>query len=329
MLFMKKFVSLFFGFIFLTLFSTASVSAFDLTVLTARKVLELAPGDEARYELQFKDDFNSGIYQVKILEFTYDQEGRKQFIQQEEIADESQSLTGWLKFDSQPFQVEKGVIEVLPIQVVVPEQALFGDRYAELAFEKVVADGGEDHLITVGGSVSSLLVVKVLGGDSVKSGRLNDYQILTEERARNTARFVFEFVNTGNEFFGALAEIEIFDGTTDTKPIKVLTREFTALPNVLREVRVSLGDLGDEYEEKEYRTRLTVYEYHQGVKKSQMGVSEKSFYYFIPVSDLHFVAKEMESPSFFSLFVRELGIYALGFFLLLAALVWGLLGRRG
>src|SRR5690606_42063387 len=108
---------------------------------------------------------------------------------------------------------------------------------------------------------------------------LVEFQVTSKELARSTVKFDVKFNNTGNEFFSVLAEIEIFESAGDQKPVKTLSRDFTIFPNVVREVKIPLGDLGDDFGEKEYVARLSVYEVDKGKKLTQMGLAGNWFLY--------------------------------------------------
>ncbi|MGE3340408.1 MAG: hypothetical protein AB7J46_00470 [Candidatus Altimarinota bacterium] len=306
--------------------------AFNMTVAPAKKVFEMNRGESKDYTVIFRNDFDSDRYRVRVVDFVYNESGVRNFIEATELADPGQSLTTWVTIKTPEFEAVKGKDNAIPVSIQVPDNASYGDHFGVILIEKAISqEAGDAGPVTVGGSIASVVAVKVLGGQVIKSGGLVDYQIETQERARNTANFVIQFNNTGNEFFTVLAEIAIFENASDSMPIKTLSRDFTIFPNVVREIKVPLGDLGDDFGEKEYLSRLTVYEFYKGQKVSQMASSQKSFQYYIPVSadaEVHYVAKEVVvTPSIVEI-VKELGLYIAGFLVLLIVLIRVLFSAR-
>lgn len=322
---MKKLFSSVLVFVFAFSAFTISVQAFNMTIAPAKKVFEMHRGESRDYTIVFRNDFDSAQYQVKVVDFVYNESGVRNFVEKAELADPSQSLTTWVQLGKEQFEADKGVDNKIPVRISIPDDAAFGDHFGVVLIEKYTPnaeDGGGP--VTVGGSIASVLAIKVLGGKSIKAGGLVDYQVTSQERARNTVNFDVKFNNTGNEFFSVLAEIEVFENADDEKPIKSLSRDFTIFPNVVREVKIPLGDLGDDFGEKEYISRLTVYEFDKGKKVSQMASAEKTFQYYIPVSadaEIHYVAKEVVVTPDIVQIVKELGIYIGGFILILIVLV--------
>jgi hypothetical protein len=310
---------------FLTSALTISVQAFNMTIAPAKKVFEMNRGETKDYTIVFRNDFDAAQYQVKVVDFVYNESGVRNFVEQDELADPNQSMTTWVQLGVDRFEADKGVDNKIPVRISIPENAAYGDHFGVVLIEKFVesTDGGTGP-VTVGGSIASVLALKVLGGKSIKAGGLVDFQVTSQERARNTVNFDVKFNNTGNEFFSVLAEIEVFESADDEKPVKSLSRDFTIFPNVVREVKIPLGDLGDDFGEKEYIARLSVYEFDKGKKISQMARAEKPFQYFIPVStdaEIHYVAKEVEVAPDVVQIVKELGLYIGGFILLLIVLI--------
>lgn len=324
MVLMRKLLPIFLAFVLLAAVFTAPVLAFDMTLTTAKKTFQLDQGESTSYSIGFRDDFASGRYRVHIRDFVYDTAGTKVFLEKDELADLGQSLTTWVTLPFETFEAKKGIETDLPVRVQVPTDAQHGDHFAVLMIEKIPEEDGGQGLVSVGGSVSSLLAVQVLGGDTLKAGELLDYRVTTQERARNTANFLLEFVNTGNVFFRALAEVAVFRDAADQEPIKVVARDFTVHPNIRREVNIPLGSLGEELAEGDYFSRLTVYEYSEEKKSAVLGTSEQRFQYFEPFDpelDERTIAREIDvSPTFVQV-IEEFGWYILGFVLALGFLI--------
>lgn len=303
-------------------FSTAS--AFNMTIAPAKKVFEMNRGESKSYALVFRNDFDTSDYQVRVVDFVYNDSGNRAFVEKQDLADPAQSLSTWVKVDEARFSATKGSDNQIPVTIRIPENANFGDHFGVLLIERY--EGGEGAgPVTVGGSIASVLAVKVLGGTPIKSGGLVDYQVQTQERARNTVNFVVKFNNTGTEFYNVLAEVEVYDDAQAQDPIKVLSRDFTVFPNVVKEIKMPLGDLGDDYGEKEYYSRLHLSEFHNGNKVAQLGQSEKAFQYFIPVHAAADVLPTIEKPivveSSLVQAVREFGLYIGAFIILLIVLI--------
>ena len=329
---MKKFISCFLALVVLSPLLSGETLAFNMTIAPAKKVFEMNRGETKDYTILFRNDFDSDRYQVRVVDFVYNASGVRNFIETSELADPSQSLTTWVRVGTPQFEAGKGLENKIPIHIEVPEDASFGDHFGVVLVEKFTGDDEEGGgPVTVGGSIASVLALKVLGGKTIKSGGLVDFQVETQERAKNTANFQIKFNNTGNQFFNVLAEVSIFESAEDKTPVKVLTRDFTIFPNVVREIKIPLGDLGDDFGEKEYLSRLSVYEFYKGQKLNQMATAEKAFQYYIPVSadgEIHYVAKEViVNPSIVEI-VKELGIYIAGFLIVLIVLIRVLLTSR-
>jgi len=322
---MKKIFASLFLFAFAFSLLSLPAHAFNMTIAPAKKVFELNRGESKDYTIIFRNDFDSARYQVKVVDFVYNEAGVRNFVEKSELADPNQSLTTWVSLGVENFEADKGVDNRIPVRINVPDNASYGDHFGVVLVEKYVPTNGDDAgPVTVGGSIASVLAIKVLGGQSIKAGGLVDFQVTSQERARNTVNFDVKFNNTGNEFFSVLAEIEIFESAGDQKPVKTLSRDFTIFPNVVREVKIPLGDLGDDFGEKEYVARLSVYEFDKGKKLTQMARAEKPFQYYIPVSadaEVHYVAQEVVvTPSIVEI-VKELGLYIGGFILVLIVLI--------
>lgn len=321
---MRNVLLVFSAVVFFFVVGAIPAQAFDMTLTTAKKTFQLRQGESSSYTIGFRDDFSSGRYQVRVQDFVYDATGARIFLEEDELADVQQSLTTWVVLPFEIFDAKKGVGVELPIRIVVPEDAQYGDHFAALMIEKIPEEQEGPGLVSVGGSVSSLLAVQVIGGDTVKAGELLDYRVATQERARNTANFLLEFVNTGNVFFRTLAEVAVFRDAADEEPIKIVARDFTVHPNIRREVNIPLGDLGDEFGEGEYFSRLTVYEYSGGKKSAVLGTSEELFEYFEPFDPeigVQTIERAVDTSPSFSQVLKEFGLYILGFFLLLSLLI--------
>jgi len=322
---MKKILSFACAVFFLFPLATAPVIAFNMTIAPAKEIFEMNRSESKSYQITFRNDSDSGRYQARVVDFVYNESGVRNFIEKKDLADPGQSLTSWVHLGNDQFQAVKGVDNKISVLITIPKNGAFGDHFGVILVEKISDETTQDAgPVTVGGSIASVLAVKVLGGKSIKSGGLVDYQISTQEKARNTVNFEVKFNNTGNEFYGVLAEIGVYDKTDDQKPIKVLSRDFTVFPNVVRELKIPLGDLGDDYGEKDYSSKLSVYEFYKGSKVSLMASSEKAFHYYVPIStdaEIQYVAKDVTTPSAIVQVLQQFGWYIAGFILLLVVLI--------
>lgn len=295
-----------------------------MTIAPAKKVFELNRGETRSYTLVFRNDFDTGDYTVRVVDFVYNDSGNRAFVEREDLADPGQSLSAWVKVDEARFSATKGSDNQIPVTIRIPDDAHFGDHFGVLLIERGVGGDGAGP-VTVGGSIASVLAVKVLGGTPIKSGGLVDFQVQTQERARNTVNFVVKFNNTGTEFYNVLAEVEVYEDSQAEKPVKLLSRDFTVFPNVVKEIKMPLGDLGDDYGEKEYIARLHLSEFHNGTKVAELGQSEKTFPYFIPVHGAADILPTIEKPivveSSFVQVMREFGLYIGAFIVLLIVLI--------
>jgi len=304
----------------------AQAQGFDMTIAPAKKIFEVNRGEVFEYELIFRNDSDDGDYKITVVDFAYGSDGARQYIMKEDIADLEQSLTSWVNVPGK-FIARKGIDNRFPIKVVIPENAKFGDHFGRLVLEKVETDEGK-ATVAVGGSIASVLMIKVLGGKGIRVGGLVDYSVEIQERARNTANFTVKFNNTGNEFFRILAEIHIFRDQESLEPVKKLARDTIIYPNVMSEMRLPLGDMGDDAGEGEYLSRLIVYEYENGEKLREMARAEAVFQYFVPIggaAEIHAAAPLIEkevtvTPPIVDI-IKELFWYIMAFLVALIVLV--------
>lgn len=298
--------------------------AFNMTIAPAKKVLEVERGDVIDYRISFRNDAETFQYKAQVVDFVYNSSGVRNFIEAEDLANASQALSNWVTLSPENFQAEKGKENSVSVTLRVPEDAQYGDHFAVVLVEKYISPDEAGTTVSVGGSIASVLAVKVLGGEVLRSGGLVSYDIETQQRARNTVNFLIKFNNTGNQFFDVLAEIEILENETDAQPVKVITRDFTIFPNVVRDLKIPLGDLGDDYGEKGYVARLRIYEFDKGEKVKIMAEQSKIFQYYVPISsasEVQVIEKEVIVPSSNLDLIKELGLYAFGFLLVLIILI--------
>lgn len=306
------------------LFVPQQANAFSMSISPARKTLEVRRGQSVSFQVNFTNQAESTEYEVQILDFVYDESGSTRTIEPEELADESQSLTSWIDLD-QRFQAVKGQRNVVDVTINVPQNASYGDHYGMLVFKKAPDD--DNALLAIQGGISMILYVKVLGGQTIASGELVSFEAQSQQRARNTVNFEVEYRNTGNQFFNVLAEVMVYDQEGDSEPIKTLKKEFTSFPNVVSSYRLPLGDLGDNYGEREYPAQLAIYEYADGKKGKVLVESQTSFSYYLPytgdepLQEQTVVQKEVVVTPPIVDIIKELALYIGGFLIVLIVLV--------
>jgi len=299
--------------------------AFNMTISPAKKIFELERGQTKKYKVTFIDGSKDGTYVIRAQDYVF-AGGVRRFIPEEEMVDGNQSLSSWLEFPEQ-INVTKDERYKFDVLINVPEDAAYGDYFTTIFFNGAKADGGGGP-VAVEGSVGSLLMVKVLGGNPIKDGELLGFEAETRERARNTVDFSYEFENQGNVFYDVMGVLEIIDAEVSNQPLKVLKTKTMMYPNVKKEVKVPLGDLGDNASEKEYTARLMAYEIDgQGELGELYGEKSLSFYYNIPVGvhgsapEVVEVEKEVVVTAPIIDIVKELVIYIGAFLIILIVLV--------
>lgn len=296
--------------------------AFSMSISPARKTYELSRGDVREFEISFVNQAESTEYRVDVYDFIYEASGSTKTVAPEQLSDPSQSLTSWVTVD-ETFQARKGEVNKVKVRVEVPQFASYGDHYGMLVFKK--ATSGDGAVLAVQGGISAILFLKVLGGEEVKSGELESYEVISQQRARNPVNFVAEYKNTGNQFFKVLAEVSVYENKGDQTPIKVVKNDFISYPNVVTPIKIALGDLGDDYGERSYYSELNIHEFTNNVKGKVLASYSSRFDYYLPYTGDEPIPETVQkevvvTPPLVDV-VKELGLYIGGFILLLIILI--------
>ncbi len=296
--------------------------AFSMSISPARKTYELRRGDVREFEISFINQADSSEYMVDIYDFVYEASGSTKTVAPEQLSDPSQSLTSWVTVD-ETFQANKGKVNKVKVRIEVPQYASYGDHYGMLVFKK--GDSGDSAVLAIQGGISAILYLKVLGGEEVKSGELETFEAVSQQRARNTVNFTAEYKNTGNQFFKVLAEVSVFEKKGDQNPIKVVKKDFISYPNVVTPIKMPLGDLGEDFGEKSYYAEMKIHEFTKNVKGKVLASYASRFDYYLPYTGdeplPEAVQKEVIVTPPVVAVVKELGLYIGGFILLLIILI--------
>lgn len=315
----------------LAVFAVDSVYSFSLMVAPAKKVFEMRRGGEVSFDVKFTDFSSDGVYDIVPENFIYDENGSRQMVPTEDIANPELSLSNWIEV-SERLEVQKSQEEIIPLTIRVPENAPFGDHYATVYFRKRTdaedgsSSGGAN--LNVSGSVGTVMVVKVLGGTAEKVGSFEGFEIQTREKARNTADFVYTYKNEGNTFFSVQGIVEVYGSRAKHKdgaePLKVLRKKAMVFPNVTKKVTIPLGDLGDNFSEKNYFAVFRIYEMDGSELGELIAEEEKEFYYYVPAgkdAEVTVLEKEVLVQAPVSEYVKELAIYIGGFLIVIIILI--------
>lgn len=311
------------------------VSAYNATLAPAKKVFIVERGEKIEYSITYTN--NSGpldrFFQVSVGDFYYSEGGALSFLPIEELGQPLQSLTSWTKV---PELVEAGdgkSVEI-PVSITVPQHADFGDHMGAVFIEAAELDDAKG-VVGVKGRLASLVILKVTGGEVVrKSGIVERFDITSREKARNTVTFEYQFLNTGREFFDLETIVDVYDQLSDQRPLKTLTHSIAVFPNARKNIYIPLGDLGDDYGEKEYFARVLIQERAEGSDRVVFSQLQKPFYYSVPIQ--HAAAPQVEviekevvvTPSVVEI-VKELGLYVGAFLVVLLVLIRVLFFSRG
>ncbi|MDP2691877.1 MAG: hypothetical protein Q8O95_05775 [bacterium] len=310
----------------------SQASAFSMTISPARQTFELERGESREYVISFTNGSETGDFSVNVHDFVYTPTGSTQPINPDQLADPSQSLDQWIQVKDR-FTAVQGESSKVAVRINVPENAQYGSHFGMVTFAPVEAE--MSAMVGVSGAINSVVFIKVLGGEEIRSGDLEEFRSESQERARNTVNFFTKYNNTGNTFFDVLAEISIFDINDPSSPIKLLRDTFVSFPNVVSNVQIPLGDLGDNYGEKEYRAILKLYDSPKTGEKGEQLVSEIiDFQYYLPYTGDEpgaiekIIEKEIVVTPPIIAIVKELAPYIGGFLVLMIVLVW-VLARKG
>lgn len=305
-----------------------ALAAFSVTISPANKAIELERGASYHYEISITNnepDVKEQNFSIRVAEFTYDENGKRAFIEPEEIVDPAQSLSTWIEVPSvqKILTNQKGSF---PVDIKVPANARYGDHMALIYISKQEAVGDAGTPLTIQGRLASVLIIKVIGGDVVskKTGEASDFQILVREKARNTATLIHNFRNTGDEFYYVETVAEVFDEKASSEPIKTVKIPYRVFPNVQKSVQVPVGDLGDDFGEKDYYLRVQVQEVNpKSTDKLVFGKFEESFHYYVPFREGESspIEKEVQVMPPWVQIVKDLAPYGFGFLILLLILV--------
>lgn len=272
------------------LFPPAQVMAgSSVTLAPAKKVFEVKQGEEIDYTIGYTVNDTSGNTKLKVSlsEYYVTENGNSSYIEKENIIDLSQSLFTWVTFP-EIMEVAGNKTTHIPIKIKVPDNASYGDHLGVIFIEGYAGDDENSGVVTIKGRLASLIILKVLGGESLpKAGNVTDFKVSVRERARNTVDFEFVFQNTGPEYFYLETNIDVFEAESSPTAIKNLRNTVRVFPNEKKKIIMPLGELGDNYGEKLYFSKVTVREQGKEGDQSLIKFAEfsESFFYYVPVSD--------------------------------------------
>lgn len=289
---MLRYFSRLFAGVFLLLFVASSTIApvfsqgFSARISPGQRTLELERGQTFEFPINYLNQLEQPVKVMKlqVSDFFTDGDGRRVFVEEDAVLDPEQSLAQWID-TSDTFEVEGKKEAIIPVTIRVPENASYGDHNAYIAITDAVE--AAQSMLGINVELGTSLTVKVLGGDaSLRDGNVEDFTILTREKARNTVSFEYFFTNLGVEFFKLDTVVEIYEvknPAEGVKPIKVLSKNSQVFPNVRSRISLPLGDLGDDYGEKEYFARVKVVDMSSGLEDKVYMQDTQAFYYNLPL----------------------------------------------
>lgn len=306
--------------------------AFNSQLSPGSKVFEVNRGDEFTMDITYTNMVpTTAEIALSAQDFFYGQGGVEQYVPSEDI-ESGKSLSQWITMPSTLTAPQNEKVKV-SLTVKVPEDAGYGDHHAVIYFSNAIPQSADTKLVGIQGRLASLITVKVLGGEPVISGKVRDFDIQTREKARNTATFQFFFQNTGSEFFDIETIVEIYEEekpAENVEPIKVLQKQDSVFPNIGKTVKVSLGDLGDDYGEGTYYAHILVQQKASPETRRRFFEQIMPFEYYVPLqssalasdSQTPLVQREVVevTPPLVEI-VKELGLYIGLFVIVLLILV--------
>ena len=166
-----------------------ALAGFNMTIAPAKKVFQMNRGDSKEYIITFRNDDVDAEYRARVRDYYYTPSGDTKSIERKDIADVSQALSSWITLGVEKFQAKKGIINEIPVTINVPKNASYGDHYATVLVEKVdnTLEAKSGFSIGVTGAIATVIILKINGGEVIKTGNLVDYEVQTQEKARNTA----------------------------------------------------------------------------------------------------------------------------------------------
>jgi len=331
---MRKFFPLvFFLALSLTpLLHASEVHAFSASLTPARKTFVIQPGNVIEYDLKLTNTSNEEQTVGTALSlFYYSDKGLFNIMPIEELSRNANTVHNWVDVP-EAVTIPPGEVGIFPVSIAVPVDAPAGDHLGVIYLE-ARSDASANGMIGVKSRLASLVIVKVDGGTpQMKTGEVDNFEVSTRENARNTATVSFRFKNTSNEFFRLLSRVSIYESLDDLDtgdPLKVINSNKEVFPSANTIVDIQVGDLGDDYGEKEYFAYVEIYT-KEGEEEKRLAEFKKEFYYYIPYStDVGFgepgqqqvIQKEvMVKPPVVD-FVKELVIYIGGFLIILLVLI--------
>jgi hypothetical protein len=285
----RKLLGAFLSVFVLSLIGVSSSFAFNLSISPGKKILELPRDGVKLYQVKIINNQSESVrYKLSVSDYVLSDSSSGAFLDAEELADSSQSVSNWITVP-ETVLVEGNSRESVDVQVVVPQDATFGDHFGAVFFE--IDSDVEDGAVAIQGKIASLMILKVVGGEPLpKDGSIRDFTIDSRAKARNPVTFNLDFINESTSFFSIETIFEIYEIRNQEEPINVLSSVHNVFPNVIRGVKMNLGDLGDDFGEGEYLVRLIVKE-NLSKEQKKTAVKAKIFYkeerrfeYFVPLS---------------------------------------------
>ncbi len=314
-------------------FAQEQEMAFNSQLSPGSKVFEANRGDVINMEIYYTNMIPATAnIAITVEDFFYGAGGVEQFVPASDAVI-GKSLSQWVTVPDGLTAPQNEKVKT-SLEISIPEDANYGDHHAVVYFSNAVPEDSEAALVGVQGRLASLLTVKVLGGEPVISGSVKNFDVETREKARNTATFEFFFANTGSEFFDIETIIEIYEEEApaeNVEPIKVIKKQDSVFPNIGKSVKVSLGDLGDDFGEDTYYAHVLIQEKAAPSVRKRFFTRVVPFDYYVPlqvnaavVGNLAapIVQKEMVevSPPIVEI-VKELGLYIGAFLIVFMVLI--------
>lgn len=167
-------------------------ATYAFSIAPARILITINPGTTEKFAVQVRnEEKNQEEFQIKILGFKQDGQGKPFFAENVDVAEK------WVRADAERLVIKPGESKSVNFSITAPPAVAPGSHYLAIAAEAAPKARENKVTVNLSGQVASLLFLQI-GGMVNESAQITKWESLKDWTAGQDWKFNLQLVNNGD-----------------------------------------------------------------------------------------------------------------------------------